>query len=143
MTIERISRDELLIGIARLVSQRGTCIRLKVGALIARDGRPLSIGYNGAPAKLEHCNPVRCDVNKPCTWSSHAETNAITYAAKKGIATEGAIMYCTDSPCETCAKAIINAGITRVVYVREYRNTSGLKLLDMAGVWHDQFMEPK
>lgn len=124
----------MLIEFARTAAKRGTCLRLQVGAVISRDGRPLSIGYNGAPTGMSHCNAATCDPHQPCTWASHAEQNAIDYAARKGISTEAADLHLTDSPCPTCARSIINAGIRRVVYEREYRDPEGLRLLKLAAV---------
>jgi dCMP deaminase len=129
----RISREDMLLNVATVIAQRGTCQRLAVGAVIARNGRILCTGYNGAPAGLPHCSHFLED-KAPCTWATHAELNAITFAARAGVATLGAEMYATDSPCETCAKAIINAGIIAVYYRREYRLKDGLDLLAQANV---------
>lgn len=131
---ERISRADMLLEVAAVIAKRGTCERLTVGAVIARDGRILSSGYNGAPKGLDHCGPLHCQLDRPCTWATHAEMNAITAAANAGVATHGATMYCTDSPCVECAKAIINAGIADVHFRRKYRLVIGLELLTAAGI---------
>ena len=132
---------------------RSTCIR-KVGAVIALDGRILSTGYNGAPAGLPHCDhtcdcdqhpvlltepaPVDhhrdCAVVRPCLGTVHAETNAVLYAARHGTRVEGATLYTTVSPCFPCALAIVNAGLTRVVYDVTYRDPAGLLLLTTANI---------
>jgi dCMP deaminase len=130
----RISRDEMLLRMADAAAERGTCERLQVGAIVAREGRPLAAGYNGSPRGLEHCGPLHCKLDRPCTYATHAELNAITWAANAGVATNGAELYITDSPCEGCAKAIINAGISIVHFRRKYRLIAGLDLLDAAGV---------
>jgi len=131
----RISRDEMLMRIAMIVAMRGTCNRLQVGAVIALDGRIISTGYVGAPAGMPHCSPETCNVNQPCTRTMHAEANAIAWAARKGLPTEGATLYATHSPChDVCAKLIINAGIKRVVYGTEYRKTEGIELLRSVGI---------
>lgn len=132
----RISREDLLMAQAILTAQRSTCLRKQVGAVIAHNGRIISTGYAGAPAGMPHCLDVGCDTSKGtgCTRTAHAEINAIAYAARFGIATDGAELYCTLSPCETCAKAIRNAGIIRVYFNEQYRDASGINLLEKSGV---------
>lgn len=141
---------------AYLFSTRSTCSRLSVGAVIAIDGRIISTGYNGAPAGLPHCDHTcPCDAGwveedetlititqthtagcrlNPCDATVHAEANAIAFAARYGTPTLGASLYTTTSPCRQCAKLIINAGLALVVYGEEYRDTSALQLLTLAGV---------
>lgn len=133
---ERVSRDEMIMLIAGVVALRSTCKRGKVGCVITRDNRIISTGYVGAPAGLPHCIEGECEIGPDggCIATSHAEAGAIAFAARKGIATEGSTLYTTLSPCLSCAKDIINAGIKRVVYLREYRDLSGLTLLMRAGV---------
>ena len=130
----RISRDEFLEQTVLLVSQRSTCLRLQVGSLVARDGRILVTGYNGAPAGMPHCTPAFCGPDKPCIRTVHAEANCIAFAAKHGISLDGAFMYSTDSPCIECAKLIINAGIKGLHYQRPYRDEFPIKYLVEAGV---------
>lgn len=142
----RIGRDEMFMEMARLVSLRSTCPRAQVGALIVRDHRVVSMGYNGAPSGLPHCTDVGCyheegyRAKSGCERSIHAEANAIAFAAKSGIPTEGATLYCTLSPCVTCANLIINAGIKEVAYGTAYRDPSGIILLRIAGleVWQHE-----
>lgn len=132
----RPSRDEICMGIARLVSQRGTCLRAQVGAAIARDGRILVTGYNGPPANLLHCIDG-CGATPPvegCVRSVHAEANCIAYSARHGIAVEGADLYCTHLPCLKCSELIVNSGIARVFYESDYRIKEGEILLRAAGV---------
>lgn len=131
----RPSRDETLMEVAHAFSRRGTCNRARVGAAIARDGRVLATGYNGPPAGLEHCNP-QCESRHStgCSIAVHAEANAIAYAARYGIGTEGATLYCTHLPCLSCAQLIINSGIIRVIYHLNYRDHSGLQLLQDAKI---------
>lgn len=117
---------------AALVAERGTCNRAKVGVVIARDGRILSTGYNGAPSGMPHCHhSLNSD---PCTTAVHAEANAIAFAARHGVALEGAELHTTLTPCQPCAQLIINAGIVRVISFQPYRDQSGLKLLRAAGL---------
>lgn len=127
----RPTRDEMFMEMARLVAQRSTCLRKQVGAMIVKDSRTVSIGYNGPPAGQQHCTEETC-LGSGCDRSIHAEMNVIAFAAKHGVAIEGATMYCTMSPCVNCAKVIINSGISRLVYGEEYRSSAGLLLLDEA-----------
>lgn len=132
--MSRISRDNMLLQIALIVKQRSTCLRRQVGAVLALDGRVLSTGYGGAPSGVAHCTPDVCGPDKPCTRTIHAEANAVAFAARLGIATRGSTLYCTASPCIECAKLIINAGILRVVYHEEYRDTAPIELLTSVGI---------
>jgi len=129
---DRIGRVEMLISIAGVIARRSTCSRLQVGAVLARDGRVLSTGYNGTPAGMRHC--VHVDMRVPCVEAVHAEANAIAFAAKYGVMTDDTTMYITDSPCLKCAQLIINAGIKQVVYDQPYRDQSGVDLLKRAGL---------
>ena len=133
--MKRIDRDEYLMKIAELVALRGTCPRAKVGAVLVREGRVISTGYNGSPSGTPHCIDMDCilDERGKCIRTVHAELNCICFAAKYGIKTEGATMYITHSPCLDCAKAIINAGIKKVIYLEKYY-LDGLRLLVEAQV---------
>lgn len=112
------------------MAKRATCDRGRSGCVIAKDRQILSTGYVGAPAGLLHCDEVghlfkdtvHGDGHRSthCVRTAHAEMNAITNAAKRGVAIDGATIYATMTPCRTCAMAIINAGIKRVVCVRRY-----------------------
>lgn len=137
----RITRDEMLMEIAKVVSRRSTCNRAQVGAVIAQDGRIVSTGYAGAPSGLPHCGPETCDTSTPCTRTVHAEAGAISYAARSGIRLEGATLYCTHCPCIDCAKLIINVGIKRVIYDQAYRKTEGLELLRTVGISVEQWAQ--
>lgn len=135
--MERISRDELYSQIAQLVSKRGTCPKLQVGAVFTLDGRIVCTGYNGAPSGMQHCTEVGCqeDSDHHCTTALHAEASAISYAARKGIALEGSTCYLTVDPCHSCAKLLINAGVKRVVILSEYTGShNGYITLVYAGV---------
>lgn len=117
------------IGIAQLVSKRGTCPRLQTGAVIMTpQGQVLSTGYNGAVSGQPHCVEVGClMVQGSCARAVHAEANAITQAAKLGVRIHGAVLVSTHRPCVTCAKLIIQAGILEVLYVEHYA-TDGVEL---------------
>ena len=131
---DRISQSVIHMFTAVLWSMRSTCQRLRVGAVLAKEGRTISTGYNGAPSRLPHCNEDNCKSQPQCKRTVHAEMNAILFAARYGISTEGAELYTTHSPCIDCAKAIINAGIKKVYYVEEYRSRDGIELLELAGI---------
>lgn len=130
----RINRFEFYRLVLEATALRSTCLRLQVGAIIVDDGRPISFGYNGAPKGQPHCTPNTCGPDKPCDRTIHAEMNAIGWAARKGLRTEGTIMVMTDSPCLSCAKVIINAGIEEVHYLRLYRDSSPITYLEAAGI---------
>jgi dCMP deaminase len=131
VTNPRISRDRMMMKIAHAVAERSTCSRLHVGAVIARDSRAVSTGYNGNPAGMPHCQHVGDD---PCKNAVHAEANAIAFAARHGAPTEGAEMFTTHQPCLKCAQLIVNSGIVRVVYDFPYRVLDGLDLLNVLGI---------
>lgn len=143
----RVDRDTMFLEIARLISERSTCERAHVGAVIVKDGRIISTGYNGAPPGMPHCEEVGCEadtveVNHPelelednrytiegCVRTIHAEANAIAWASRAGLPVEGATMYCTHAPCYNCAKLMLSAGIACMHYDIAYRDTRGVELL--------------
>jgi dCMP deaminase len=126
--------------IATVISERGTCTRLQVGAVIAREGRIISTGYVGSPPGANHCTPEldRLDSLLGCQRTTHAEANAIAFAARAGTSTENAEIFITHSPCLACAKLVAAAGISRVVYEQPYRITDGIDLLDQLGITVEQ-----
>lgn len=128
--MNRISREVMLMMWARAASMRGTCGRLAVGAVIARDSRPISAGYVGAASGQPHCEEAGCDLTQPCTRTDHAEANAIKFARDHNISVFGADLVTTDAPCASCAQEIITAGLKRVYYERPYRAQSLEMLLE-------------
>lgn len=127
--------DEYFMNIAHEVANRSTCERAKVGAVIVKDKRILTTGYNGSPRGLPHCTEIGCLMeNGHCIRTLHAEQNAIIQAALHGVTTAGATIYVTHQPCFNCAKTIINAGITEIVYDREYPDDRSRAFLETAGV---------
>src|SRR6266550_4506646 len=130
----RPDRDHTLMEVARVISFRGTCTRAFIGAVIAKQGRIISSGYVGSPSGSPHCTDVGCEIgnHNGCIRTVHAESNAIAFAARFGQSTDGATLYTTVSPCNDCAKLIINSGISRVVFDREYRDSRGLEMLRAA-----------
>jgi dCMP deaminase len=131
----RPSWNEYFMNIAHEVAKRSTCDRAQVGAVVVKDKRILTTGYNGSPRGLPHCSEVGCLMdNGHCVRTLHAEQNAIIQAALHGVSTEGATIYVTHQPCFICAKTIINAGISEIVYDREYKDDRSLDFLEQAGV---------
>jgi len=118
----RPSWDEYFLNIARAVATRATCPRASVGAVIVKNNRIISTGYNGAPAGEPHCTEVGCLMEDGhCQRAIHAETNAVAEAARFGVAVEGATLYYWDSlgrpadSCVKCSQVMKAAGIIRVV----------------------------
>lgn len=148
--MERLTREEMLMGIAEVTSERGTCSRLKVGAVFSKEGRILVNGYNGAAKGMPHCDHECtcggyrdaqhlehlkfCPAGSPCTIAQHAERNAIDFAARHGLSLEGSVLYVTHMPCEQCAGSLLNVGVIRVIYREDYRLRAGVELLERAGV---------
>ncbi|WP_317853825.1 dCMP deaminase family protein [Chakrabartyella piscis] len=140
----RASWDEYFMEIAEIVKTRSTCLRRQVGAVIVKDNRILTTGYNGAPSGLKHCTELGgCERQRLGIPSGerhelcralHAEQNAIIQAAKLGNTTEGATIYITLQPCVICAKMLINAGITRIVHKGEYPDVLSRSILEEAGI---------
>ena len=122
---------------ADYVGTRGTCDRGRAGAVLVKDKRILATGYVGSPMGIAHCDDVGHEmhtvtredgtVSRHCLRTAHAEMNAIANAARFGVAIEGGTLYCKMVPCYTCAKTMINAGIRRVVALRDYHATTETK----------------
>lgn len=115
----RIERRDLMLSISRLVGQRGTCPRARVGCVIELNGRILSTGYNGSPPGEPHCDDINClMVDNHCVRTTHAEANAIAFAARHGIRLDGATLYTTGwskGCCPTCTKLALSAGIAEII----------------------------
>lgn len=127
--IKRPGWDEYFLELAQLVSKRATCLRRRVGAVLVKDKRILATGYNGAPKGLEHCLDMGCLRDKLKIPSGqrhelcrglHAEQNVLLQAALYGISTKDSSLYITNQPCIICAKMIINAGISEIVFKGNY-----------------------
>ena len=141
---KRPSWDEYFMGMAKLTSQRSTCLRRKVGAVIVKAKHIIATGYNGAPRGLSHCAELggclREELNVPSGQrhelcrALHAEQNAIIQAATLGQSIEGASIYITHQPCSICSKMIINAGIDRIVVDEGYPDELATNLLEEAGI---------
>ena len=111
------------MNIAHVVSGRSTCLRRHVGAILVKDKRIIATGYNGAPSGTQHCLDKGCaKENAPSGTNDdkcrgvHAELNCIAQAAKHGISVEGSTLYCTNNPCISCLKTLINCGVKEIVY---------------------------
>jgi len=134
--MQRLSRPDLFMEVARLFAQRSTCQRGQVGAVIVRDRHIIAHGYNGAPSGMPQCDEVGCETLEGvegCVRTIHAEANAVAYAAKVGVNCYGATMYTTHEPCKKCAELIIQSGIGIVIYENPYRLGAG-DFLDSANV---------
>ena len=134
--MNRSTREQMLAQVLKAVELRSSCTRRRVAALIVRDGRILSTGYAGSPSGTPHCIDEGCILGPDggCIRTQHAEMNAIAWAAREGVATLGADMWVSCTPCLHCAKLIINAGIKHVYAIEEYRIAAGVELLGQAGV---------
>ena len=124
--------DRSYLEMASVWAKNSYCTRRQVGAILVKDRMIISDGYNGTPSGFENVCEDENGVTKP--YVLHAEANAITKVAKSNNSSLGATLYITDSPCMECAKLIIQSGIARVVYARDYRITDGIDLLRRAGI---------
>ncbi len=139
----RPSWDEYFMSVAELVSQRSTCLRRQVGAVIVKDKKILSTGYNGAPSGLPHCLDIGClrtalkipsgERHELCR-AIHAEQNAIVQAASFGVSIRGATLYSTTYPCSLCSKMIINAGMVEIVVRDGYPDEMSIEMLAQAKI---------
>ena len=141
--MKRPSWEAYFMEITSLVAQRSTCRRRKVGAVLVKDKRILATGYNGAPSGLPHCLDVGClreENNIPSGQRHelcrglHAEQNVIIQAARHGIPIRAATLYCTTRPCVICAKMIINANISTIIYEQGYADQLADQMLHEAGI---------
>lgn len=140
----RASWDEYFMEIAEVVKTRSTCLRRQVGAVIVKDNRIITTGYNGSPSGLDHCLDIgHCERQRLGIPSGqrhelcralHAEQNAIIQAAKLGISTDGGTIYITLQPCVICAKMIINSGIVRIIHKGEYPDPLSKMILEEAKI---------
>ena len=154
------NKHKLFTQMAELVAGQSTCCRMQVGAILVKDSRVISIGFNGTPSGQEHCEdhfarlyetdfkdqfPTYEEYRASRTfydahgkWSIenelHAEQNAIIQAARLGVSIDGGTLYCTHQPCAVCAKMIVNAGIVRVVYEHGYPDEFAVQMMKEGGV---------
>lgn len=124
--------DKRYLRMAQIWAENSYCHRRQVGALLVKDGRIISDGFNGTPAGFENVCEDEAGITKP--YVLHAEANAITKVARSNNSSDGSTLYVTASPCMECSKLIIQAGIRRVVFNELYRICEGLDLLKRAGI---------
>lgn len=119
--------DKVFINIAREISSLSHCTRAKVGSILVKDGNIISMGYNGMPSKMDNCCEREDSSGSLVSKDEvlHAESNALLKAAKMGLSTDGATMYCTLSPCKDCSKLILQSGVKRVVYSELFSRDNG------------------
>jgi len=128
----RPSFDEIFMNLALELAERSHCVKAHVGAVLAKETRIISIGYNGPPSGTHNCDQewpdegCALDSKGSCSLALHAEENAILYAVKNGAALQGATLYTTLSPCLPCARLIFSAGIAKVCYKYSYAEYKGL-----------------
>ena len=145
--------DVRFMEMTRLVSTWSSCFKpnRQVGAVVVRDKRILTTGYNGAPAGVQSCKErgeclreklgIASGTRQEMCYATHAEQNAIIQAAKLGLTLEGATLYCTHQPCSMCTRIIINSGIKRVVYEQGYPDPFSIALFNEAGIILEKFGE--
>lgn len=140
---ERPCWEVYFMEIAVLVAKRSTCLRRAVGAILVKDKRILSTGYNGAPSGIKHCVDAGCLREKLHVASGHrhelcrgihAEQNAIIQAAFHGVSIKGSTLFCTNLPCTICTKMIINAGIEKIFYQAGYADELSRNMIMEAGI---------
>jgi len=151
---KRPSWDEYFMMLVEVVRTRADCTRRKVGALIVKDYRIISTGYNGTPHNIKNCSEGGCERCKKrdegkINWYEyeesciciHAEQNAIIQAAYLGSSTKGSALYSTTLPCVSCSKMIINAGIISVMYKEDFQDKTSIELLKSAGLKVHQYVQ--
>ena len=153
--MKRPGFDEIFVDLATNLAKRSHCVKKQVGAVLAKDTRIISIGYNGPPAGTYNCDEkwpeVGCsrDAKGSCSLALHAEQNAILYAVKNHTSVAGATLYVTLAPCLPCARVIFSVGITKVIYVASYAaykgidKEEGVAFLEEFGVLVEKYEQPR
>jgi dCMP deaminase len=151
--MSKLSFEQIFMNLATDLANRSHCVKAQVGAVLTKDTRIISVGYNGPPAGTHNCDEewpeTGCprDARGSCSLALHAEENTILYAVKNGAKLEGATMYTTLSPCLACARLIYSAGITKVYYLHSYAaykgflSDEGVDFLNRFGVVTQKFEE--
>lgn len=148
--MNRPTWDEYFMAMAELASKRSTCLSRQVGAVIVKDKNPVSFGYNGPAMGVSHCEDLggcrrrampdyKSGAYLEMCPASHAEQNAIAFAAKNGISTAGATIYVNTFPCKDCMNSIINSGIKKIIYLGEYNAELSKDILSESGIVFDKF----
>ncbi len=132
---KRPSWDEYFLKLAMLASERATCPRMHCGCILVKDRFVLATGYNGSLPGQPHCEDAGClIVDNHCVRTNHAEINALVQAAGHGVNIKGSTAYITNMSCTTCAKALIAAGIKRVVVFSDFHDTLAVDFFTGSGV---------
>lgn len=143
--------DKRFVEMTKLVGSWSSCFKdnRQVGAIIVKNKRILTTGYNGAPSGIASCkergecirvkNNIKSGTMQEFCYAVHAEQNALIQAAKLGISVDGATLYCTHQPCSICTRLIINAGIKRVVFLEGYPDSFSIQLFNEAEVTFEKF----
>lgn len=143
--------DKRFMDLTKTIAKWSSCYKRdrNIGAIIVRNKRILTTGYNGAPSGIKSCKEkgecmrqklgIESGTRHELCFAIHAEQNAIIQAAKMGVSIEGATLYCTHQPCVICSKMIVNSGITRVVYAHPYPDDFAHQIFEEAGVELIQF----
>lgn len=135
MNNKRPSWDQYFLKLAMLASERSTCPRMHCGCVLVKDRFVLATGYNGSLPGHPHCEDVGClVVDNHCVRTNHAEVNALVQAAIHGISIKGSTAYITNMSCTTCAKALIAAGIVRVVVFSDFHDTLATQFFAQSGI---------
>ena len=145
--------DKRFMDMVKLIAEWSSCYQhnRKIGAIIVKDKRILTTGYNGAPSGYPSCvergecirriRDIPSGTKHEYCYAIHAEQNAIVQAARLGVSIDGATLYCTHQPCVICAKLIVNSGIIRVVYKESYPDSLAIDILENSGVSLEQYIE--
>ena len=145
--------DKRFIELAKVVGTWSSCYQenRKIGAVIVKDRRIMTTGYNGAPTGVKSCVErgeclrrklnIASGTHHELCYATHAEQNALVQAAKLGVSVDGATLYCTHQPCTICTKLIINAGIKRVVYKEGYPDDFAMSIFEEAGIIPEKYEE--
>lgn len=153
--IHRPGFDEIYMELAQNLARKSHCVKIKVGSVLTKDTRIISIGYNGPPAGTHNCDEKWPDSGCPrdskgsCSLALHAEQNAILYASKNGVPIDGCTLYVTLSPCLACARIIYSMGIKKVIFFESYAKYKGLSsdegvdFLKSFGVEVNQYVSPE
>ena len=145
MTEREWKRHQAWMDMARVISTLSTCNGHRVGAVLIRDHRVISMGYNGSPSGCDHCNEEEVDcwqIDGSCARTVHAEQNAVIAAALQGVSTKDTICYTTLYPCLECSKILVNAGVKQIYYLRHHKTHAlAVQTLSQAGVGINAFRE--
>ncbi len=142
--MKRPNWDEYFLKLAMLASERATCPRMHCGCVLVKDKNVIATGYNGSIPGDDHCEDVGCIiVDNHCVRTVHAEMNALIQAARRGHAMENSTAYITNMPCTNCAKALITAGVKRIVIFSDYHDTMAETFFAKASVTIDRIAMPQ